>query len=374
MRSVVVGAALAVAVVAATITFGASLHRLVSRPALYGWNWDRELVTPGGGQYISIKKAAPLLRGDPDVEAWSGYYFDTLRIDGQTVPILGTESDAAVSPPLLSGHRVEARDQIVLGELTLAELGKHVGDTVNVSYGQSTSRRVRIVGTATMPAVGPPTELHLSVGTGAVADFRFIPADVLNGQGRPGLFSPNAIFVRFRPGVDGSVATARLRSIGRAAATKDSGGLQVVGVQRPAEIVNYRAMGSTPMLLAAGIALGATIGLGLALIASVRRRRPTLAVFKALGFTRRQVASSVSWQSNTVVVGGAIVGLPLGIMVGRIAWISFAHQLHVFPRVTVPAAGVGVLVVGALVLATALSIIPARIAARTPTAELLRVE
>ena len=43
VRSAILGAALAVIVVVATLTFGASLHTLVSRPALYGWNWNDAL-------------------------------------------------------------------------------------------------------------------------------------------------------------------------------------------------------------------------------------------------------------------------------------------------------------------------------------------
>ena len=38
-------------------------------------------------------------------------------------------------PPLLSGHNVQTAGQVVLGELTLTQLGQHVGGTVEVSSG-----------------------------------------------------------------------------------------------------------------------------------------------------------------------------------------------------------------------------------------------
>ena len=44
VRSAVLGAVLAVVVVVTSITFGASLSFLVSRPALYGWNWNYALL------------------------------------------------------------------------------------------------------------------------------------------------------------------------------------------------------------------------------------------------------------------------------------------------------------------------------------------
>jgi hypothetical protein len=46
VRSAILGVSLAVVVLTATLVFGSSLHTLVSRPALYGWNWNYEL-TPG---------------------------------------------------------------------------------------------------------------------------------------------------------------------------------------------------------------------------------------------------------------------------------------------------------------------------------------
>ena len=42
-RSVLIGATIAVAIVTATLTFSSGLHTLVSRPALYGWNWNYAL-------------------------------------------------------------------------------------------------------------------------------------------------------------------------------------------------------------------------------------------------------------------------------------------------------------------------------------------
>jgi hypothetical protein len=48
VRSAIVGATLAVLVVVTTLTFGNSLRSLISRPALYGWNWNYALVAGTG--------------------------------------------------------------------------------------------------------------------------------------------------------------------------------------------------------------------------------------------------------------------------------------------------------------------------------------
>lgn len=372
VRSAILGSVIAIVVVTGTLTFGTSLHTLVSHPGLYGWNWSDEVLTRGGGGNIPLKTAHDVLDHDHDVATWAGVNFDSLRIDGQTVPILGGQPNASVAPPLLSGHGLEAADQIVMGATTLAQLHKRVGDTVAASYGPSASTPLRIVGTATMPAVGPADQLHLSMGTGALVSYQLIPAPVRNSGSSDGstAFEPNAIFVRLRPGANPAASLASLRRLVAAKGNEVS----VVSVQRPAEIVNYRTMGATPALLGAALAAAAVSALALTLIASVRRRRRDLALLKTLGFTRRQLAAVVAWQSSVAVGIGILVGVPLGIIAGRALWNVFARELHVVPKPTVPALTIALVAASALALANIVAAIPGRQAARTPTALLLREE
>lgn len=376
VRSAIVGSVLAVLVVVATVTFGASLQTLISHPALYGWNWTYEITANQGG-VIPGARAARLLARDHQVAAWSGISFDVMSIDGQrSVPVLDEAPRAAVAPPLLSGHGVEAGHQIVLGAVTLDQLHKHIGDTVVVDNGLS-SVRFRIVGTATMPTIGGGQgNQHLEMGTGAVLSSEAFPP---NGEeaGYPNLPGyapgPSAILVRTH---DGATATAlrSLQYIARATSTPADNGVEVLPVQRPAEIVNYRSMGSTPAILGAALAAGAVAALGLTLVASVRRRSRDLALMKTLGFTHRQLAATVAWQSTVAVLIGTVLGIPLGIIAGRSLWILFAHEIDVIPTPTVPALTVVLIGVIALALANVVAAVPGRIAARTPTALLLRSE
>jgi hypothetical protein len=371
VRSAILGAALAVVVVTATLTFGSSLHTLVSHPALYGWNWDYALELPGGGINLDGQLAAQLLDHDPNVSGWTGVSFDTLRIDGQTVPILGGDPNATVGPPLLSGHGLEAADQIVLGATTLGQLHKHVGDTVDASYGTVTTvTRLRIVGTATLPAVGPAFNQHVSMGTGALVAHDLIPGGGSSG----GNAGPNAIFVRLRSDANPAESLQSLNQVADGLSSPATGPVSVLSVQRPGEIVNYRSMGATPALLGAALAAGAVAALALTLIASVRRRRRDLALLKTLGFTRRQLAAAVAWQSSVAVAIGTVVGVPLGVALGRFLWDLFANNINVVPAPSVPVPTIVLIAVGALVLANLVAAIPGRIAANTPTALLLRAE
>jgi hypothetical protein len=370
VRSAILGASIAVMAVIATVTFGASLNSLVSHPALYGWNWDYALAAGGD---VPQGTATTLLRDDHYVAQWSGVYTANLTIDGQSLPVLGERPGASVAPPVLSGQGLEGADQVVLGATTMAQLHKHLGQTVEVTSGLLAPAHLRIVGTAVMPVIGSTGGPHLEMGTGAILSYRLIPPVDRNPFNDP-LPGPNAILVRLRPGLNRAKAVESLREIASKTSNTANFGVAVTSVLLPAEIANYRSLGATPVYLAAGLAAGSMAALALTLIASVRRRRRDLALLKTLGFTGRQLASTVAWQSTIAVGIGTVVGVPLGIALGRGLWDLFAHDIHAVPAPTVPALTVALIAVGTLVLANVVAALPGRIAARTPTALLLRAE
>jgi hypothetical protein len=369
VRSAVLGAVLAVVALVGTVTFGASLGSLVSRPALYGWNWDYLL---GAGGDLPGPKVTALLDHDHYVGAWSGVYTGSLNLDGQTVPVLGETPGATVAPALLSGHGVQNPGQVVLGALTLAQLHAHLGGAVVESEGAGGPHRLVVVGTATLPAFGSSGQ-HMEMGVGAVLSYKLLPQLQLNSFDTP-LPGPQEALVRLRPGLDRAAAYRSLMTIAQQTTNPDNFGVTVVGVQRPAEILNYRSLGDTPAFLGAGLAAGAIAALALTLVASVRRRRRDLAVLKTLGFTERQLAATVAWHSSTAVAIGVVAGVPLGIALGRALWDLFAHDINAVPAPSVPVGQVVLIAVGALLLANVIAAIPGRLAARTPTALVLRSE
>ena len=122
------------------------------------------------------------------------------------------------------------------------------------------------------------------------------------------------------------------------------------------------------------VAVAATAGIGYALVTAVRRRRRELAVLKTLGFRRRQIRATVGWQASTVTMVGLVIGIPLGIVVGRFAWRLVADGLGVSTATSVPALAVIALVPAALILVDFIAALPARAAARTRPAVVLRSE
>jgi hypothetical protein len=394
VRSALAGTALAVALVVATVTFGSSLQTLVKTPALYGWNWTYMLNQVGSGSAGVPPQALALLHHAPDVAAATGVDYNDLDIDGQNFPFLFGDTHASISPPILSGHALDGTDQIVLGAATMAQLHKHLGETVEVTYGTRKDAptdipptRLTIVGTATMPAVGFATIVadHTSMGTGALVSFDVLPPAFRKAILTPyrTLNGPNLVFVRLRAGVAPKVGRANLQRIANIAneefaAVPGGAGIGntivVQGVQRPVEIVNYRTMGAIPALLVAGLAVGAVAALALTLAATVRRRQRDLALLRTLGFTQRQLAAAVAWQASVAAVVGIVVGIPVGAIIGRWLWDLFARQIYAVPEPTVPVLSLVLIAAGALVLANIVAAIPARAASRTPAALMLRAE
>jgi hypothetical protein len=387
-RSLLFATALAVVVVTATLTFGSGLNTLVSHPHLYGWNWNYAISS----NYIVPPESYGQLDKDPDVAAWAGIDFANAQIDGLTVPIILAGTNAPVTAPMLSGHPVEADNQIVLGAATLAQLHKHVGDSVIASYGSPKDapvyvppRRMLIVGTATLPAVGSSQTLHTSMGTGAIVPVGIEPPAFLKflSSPDPTLNGPGMILVRLRSGVSPAAGLDNLQRVAEAGnkaflAVPNGGAagadVTVLSVQYPAEIENYRAIGDTPLILAAGLALAAIVALALTLVASTRRRRRDLALLKSLGFTGAQLAASVAYQATIVAVLGLVVGIPVGIALGRWLWVLFAREIYAVPLATVPVLPLVLVGLGALVLANVVAALPGRYAARTPIALVLRAE
>jgi hypothetical protein len=386
VRSIIASTVIAIAMVTATLTFASGFSTLISRPPLYGWNWTY-VLNPSNAV---PPQALSLLNHDPQVAAWSGADYTDLEIDGEELPILLESPRAKVSPPILSGHGLQTSGQIVLGAGTLSQLHKRIGDTVTVSLGNKKDAPyylrptpLVVVGTATLPAVGYSSFVaeHTSMGTGALVPTNFSNIPFSGHSADPNLNGPELAFVRMRTGVSATGGRKDMQRVADVAnrvfaSDKNAQGnsVEVLGVLRPVQIVNYRSIGSTPIFLASGLALGAVLALGLTLASSVRRRRRDLALLKTLGFTHRQLASAVAWQATTTALIGVVVGLPLGVVIGRQLWTLFARSIYAVPDPTVPVLSVLLVGVGTVVFANLVAVLPGRTAARTPAALALRSE
>lgn len=349
-RSVVIGAVIAVAALVGSLTFGASLSTLVDQPALYGWKWDAAISSANGYGNIELADAHGILDRDPAVASWWGVFFGAASINGRGVPVLGVYPSDPVELSLLHGRSIRTSAETVLGATTADQLHAAVGDIVSFS-GSGSSIPLTVVGIATFPTIGKVHVAHTSLGVGAVVAHELVPGSDIGLTGTHGDFGPNVIFVHYRHGVNAAAELDQLRRTTRPLGS--FAGLDVLAVQRPAEIVNATAIGSAPILLGASLMIASMVSLTLAVGASARQRRRELAILRTLGFSSGQLVGSLSWQASGLVTVGLVVGIPVGVVVGRDLWGTFAGQLSVVSRPDVPVPLIAALIVSALMVANA---------------------
>jgi hypothetical protein len=376
VRTNLVGSVVAVTSVIAAVVFGASLSGLVSHPVRYGWNWNVLLQAQGGYGNYSGYDLGKLMAEQPDVRGWSTFAFTQVLIDGQSVPVLGLDvHKGSVEPPTLSGSPLTGPHQIELGENSLRQLGKRVGDTVVVGAG-ATMHRMTIVGTVTLPSIGLLLTDHVSLGRGAMlSESDLLALEHLNPHTQPSADSLTALPSTIAIELDrGARAGPLVNRIVAANPSNQPGGLYQVDRVLGAAVANDAQMGSQPLTLAAVLAAAVLLSLAAAVLAGARRRRQELAILKSLGMTRRQVRAIMVWQTGTTLTIAAVVGLALGLFSGRWVWTSFATSLGVLPVTTIPLLELVLGLIALVAAGIALATLPAVLAARTPTAASLRDE
>jgi hypothetical protein len=400
VRANLAGTVIAVLAVVTAGVFGASLDGLVSHPDRYGWSWNVLIQNQAGyGTFLTSSDPATFHGGDGGLDhlvearhgvaGWSTFGFTQLFIDGQTVPVLGlTTHRGLVEPPTVSGHPLDASeryrlgsrpqkvpDQIELGATTLRQLGKHIGDTVTVGSGRAT-RPLTVVGVVTLPSIGVGLTDHVSLGTGAMLSEATLLSvvglhslDTSTNQAISAL--PSTLAIDLAPGIRPGTVVG---PIVKADLGAPPGGVYQQPRVLGASIVNANQMSGQPLDLALFLGVAALVSLSAAVAASARRRRRELAVLRALGLTRRQLRSIITWQTLTLLLVAVVVGLPLGIIAGRWTWAGFATSLGVVPVTVVPVIPLAIGLVLLVVVGVLITALPRLFSRETTTATLLRME
>ena len=360
VRSAYLGAVFGVLGVVAVLVFASSLDHLVATPRLFGSTWDFQArdtnfnPTPtndgcgrnafglthvsGVGAVAAVCTNDIQLGGDP-VTGW-GF-----------TPVRGT-----IEPEIIAGRTPRTSREVALGSVTLDALGKSVGDTVQ-GRGPRGTAHYRIVGQVAFPKLGDPQ---------ALAD-----GAAFTGAGLSRVFDSNNsanrfLLGRFTPGSDHAAVKHRIAAL---PGLGNPGGSTV-----PVEVDRLRHIDWLPVTLAALLASLALLAVGHALVTGVRRRRHDLALLKTLGFSRSQVRATVAWQATTLAAVGLAIGIPTGVIVGRVVWSLVANGLGVATTVAIPALAFLITVLVAIALVNLIAYFPGRSAAQTRPAVALRTE
>ncbi len=370
----ILGAIVAVVALCATAVFGASLTHLTSTPKLYGQPFQIWFNNLGNGPQ-GMQPVLQKLEADPSVTAITqGTGGSAVSINGVTTDVIAGDTRRGpelVSP--ISGRIPSAPGEIALGAATMRDVHAHVGSTVQVTVaGTDTSKPQTSVFHVVGSAAFPPDFGAVGLGHGAIFS---IPGyvDASCAPGRAGAACRTQVvntlsyvlLVGVKPDAAGRAMIARY-----AAADPT----QVVLPETPSDLVNFGQAVNFPLIVAIVIALFGIATLVHVLTISVGRRRPELSILKALGFTRRQAAATVWWQATTIAALGILVGIPIGVAVGRRVWTAFATNLGVLSVPAAPTRGIIALAIGVLLTSLLLALGPAVIAARTSPSPPLRDE
>jgi putative ABC transport system permease protein len=302
------------------------------------------------------------------VAAWTFGSHGEVDIDHHRVPSvqLTRSRGNLLAPTVVDGRAASDRSEIALGAKTLDAIDAHVGDRISVAADGGTphAQSMRIVGRSVFPFFGQGSFTPTGLGVGAETAR---PSSHISGS--------NFVLVRVAPGADHDATVAR---VARDLVHSDLCGLdnqcQVTTTSRPVDILNSSRVQATPIVLAIVLAFLGVLVLAYLLITSLRYRRHDFAIYKTLGFTRRQLSSTVAAQATVVVAIALVLGLPLGLVTGQIAWTAFTGNLGLPHELTVPVLALTLTALGALLVANAVAAAPGFAAGRQRPASLMRTE
>ena len=275
-------------------------------------------------------------------------------VNDRTMVVRGIQAATGIRPMLVTQGRGPGRREVVLEARTMSDLGVGIGDDVDVGNFEQ-QQTMHVVGEAVLAGAADAPQ----AGWGAAItmdDFESLGLDV---------DSDHAAVVSVKDGVDIDAFADRIA---------DETGTRPETARQPVELARLRQVQVFPWALA--VFLG-TIGL-VALVHAgaviAAQRRKDLAVFRALGMTPGGITRSLIVATAVPVLAGALIGLPLGVLVGWALWREIARPLGVVVVVNTAWVLIVIVVLAAIVALAGAALLPVRSAARTRPAKALRAE
>ncbi len=317
VRPALAGATIGVLGVLAAATFSAAVDDATTNPARYGQVHDLE--APLGADPGSADAVLAAVAADPDVSAVNDSRIASATAARETVAVFSLDPVVGrFDPVVLEGRLPVSGDEIALAPYTAEALAAAPGDRIDLTGTTDGARRLTVTGLAFLPE---SAENYYNVGGWATAAGF---GDLFDGP------TARSAHIVLRTGADATVVADRLSAALPAAA--DGGAAVRPRLERDSspELLQLQRL---PLFLAGFLGVLAVGAVGHALASAVRRRRHDLAVLRAVGMTRRQCRAVVLTQASVVAVAGLLVGLPLGVALGRTVWryVADATMVHYVP-------------------------------------------
>jgi hypothetical protein len=348
-RSAALGALVGVAGVVGVAVFLTSVATNRDEAYRYGWTWDTspDLVVPDPEAVVAR------MVGDPDLTAVADVACSPVGVDGVTLYTCAfNDWKGATVAPTVAGRLPVGPAEIALGRETMRQLGVSIDDTVRSDTGDT----LTVVGETVIPMID-----NAEPGQGAIMT-------VAGQEQQRATDGSRHLLLTYAAGTDPASLEHRLEA---------DYGVSFTPYSRPdppGRLLQLDLMGGLLRGLGAFLIGLGMVGLVHFLGVSARRRRHDFGVLRALGFARRDLSLTMSWQAMSVVAVGVVAGVPLGVMVGRWAWLAAIGSVGMVDTPAVPGVSLVAIVVVAVGAAGALGAVPGWFAGRRPPADALRSE
>jgi hypothetical protein len=358
-RGAVVAIAASVTVAVAALVVSASIQRLQDDPSLSGQGRIDRRVIDSAEATVVYDRAMALLKDDPRAVDLVGLHvgFGVTAPGSRELTVLVLDVRRGDPGAAITSGRLAAQpDEVAVGPATLDELDLAVGDDVELES-EHGSARFRIVGTTLFPEGDFNHDSGLAITVGGADRFMGGVAGTAIHQ----------VAFSWAEGVDDAAAERSLVEQGLRPFTTGE-------ALEPAAVSNLDEVRDLPRLLAAlVIALGLATLLH-ALMVTARQREAEAGTLRALGVAPRAIGALIGIQAFAVALLAVLIGIPLGLGLGRQVWSPIAERAHVVEVAVAPWDGVAWVVLAVLGGAALLAVPVAIGAGRQRPAGTLRAE
>ena len=337
----------------------------MAHPGRFGQTF--QLISETGVNGTDFGPVQPLVRALDRLPAVTG-------VDDSRVAVATSANDAgsislyeyhagpkAIPVVVFHGRMPRSAHEVLLAPRTLAALHAGVGSRVRLD-GNRASEVLTVTGSGLVPEGSHNT----------YADGGWVSSPA----GFSGLFTGfkyHLVLIRTGPGVPaaraGQIVHGQLKRVSPQLASAD-----LAPAQYPMEMAELRQVQVLPVVLGVFLALLAIGAVGHALVTVVQRRIQDVAVLRVMGLTPRQCRLIVLTQGSVLALTGLLIGIPAGLVVGRLLWRTVAGYTPVEYVPPIATAVMVIIVPAALVLTSLLGVWPGRRAARLRVANALRAE
>jgi hypothetical protein len=316
------------------------------------------------GSVAELDRQTETVAGRADVERAAALTVYPIRMDG--VPVQGYGLDASDPDEfvhVIEGRLPQAPNEVLVGSETLDRLGGGIGgEVVGASLEGRGGSAVTVVGRGVFPEFVQPS--FPDSDAGAYNDFALFTREGAQRLADAGGHYFGLSLVEWTAGTDHEAAAASL----------EQQGLEILPPDRPPNLDNLTRVRWFPPVVAGFLVVLAGMAAAHALVVSVQRRARELALLRTLGFVGGQVRATVAWQATTVAVVGLLLGVPAGLILGRVVWGVAAGNLGVDTDWSVPVLAVLLVLPASVAVANVIASVPARAAARARLGPVLRTE